>query len=94
MYNLFLENVVPTESESLAKMITIGKNQGFDIVSSIFSLLRLRNNNIHLNLVLVATEERSNPNKTQYGFLAGRDKKRRENTSPFGYLSVKGAVRR
>jgi hypothetical protein len=88
MYNLFLENVVPTESESLAKMITIGKNQGCDIVSSTFSLLRLRNNNIHLNLFLVATEERSNPNKTKYGFLAGRKKKRRKNTPPFGYLAV------
>jgi len=88
MYYLFLKNVVPTEPESLAKMITIGKNQGFDIVSSIFSLLRLRNNNIHLNLFLVATEERSNPNKTKYGFLAGWEKKRRKNTAPLSYLAV------
>jgi hypothetical protein len=29
VYNRFLENVVPTESESLAKMITIGKKLGF-----------------------------------------------------------------
>jgi hypothetical protein len=29
VYDLFLENVVPTESESLAKMITIGKKPGF-----------------------------------------------------------------